>query len=245
MKLYIDTANLEEIELALKWGCIRGITTNPSLLAKEPKDDYLKHMRKIVTMAREHGNLSVSIEVFSDTPEEMVSQAKRFRDELDYEALAIKVHVSHGDENKLSVVRAITEAGIRVNCTACMTSLQAAMAAAAGAHYVSLFYNRLRDGGSESEYVVARNTATDEKALETSDFNPVQVIRDTNTLLKAHPNAQIIAGSIRTPLDIKHAGLAGAHVVTTSYKTLCRSLLHYKTDEAVDRFFNDFRAWLA
>ena len=149
MKLFVDTANLADIEAALVSGAIRGVTTNPSLLAKEPKANYVEHLRKVVGLARRHGRgISVSVEVFTDEPEAMKQQAHELWDALAYEHLAVKVHVSHAGQHNLAVIKELAAEGIAVNCTACMTPLQAGLAAAVGARYVSLFYNRIRDGGS-------------------------------------------------------------------------------------------------
>jgi transaldolase len=245
MKLFIDSANLGDIEEALGEGLACGITTNPSLLAKEPKANYLGHMKKIVDIARAHGGTaSLSIEVFSDEPSEMLTQAAEFVKELNYEPLAIKIHISHKGKNNLGIIKNLAKKGIRVNCTACMTPLQLAMAAAAGATYISLFYNRLRDSGTEEKFAAPRETLLKEKAVEQSDFNPDTVLRETRDLIANYPRAEIIAGSIRSVTDVKRASLAGAHIVTASLKVLRQALLHYKTDESVEGFFKDFAAWL-
>ena len=79
MKLFLDTANLKDIEEALKAGFIRGITTNPSLLAKEPKTEYLAHMKKIVELLKHDGNdYPLSVEVFTDNQNLMIAQAEEF-----------------------------------------------------------------------------------------------------------------------------------------------------------------------
>jgi transaldolase len=244
MKLFIDTANLEEIEAALKSGVVRGITTNPSLLAKEPKSNYLEHMRKIIEISKRYGGTySVSIEVFEEEPAKMVAQAQEFVKSLGYEHLAIKIPVSYKGRDYLEVVKELSGQGITVNCTACMMPLQAMMAAASGAKYVSIFYNRLRDGEKEEKYTKERTEALSTKIIEQGDFDPDQVIRETRALLAAYPDAEIIAGSIRTPIDVKHAGLAGTHIVTTSLKIIRAALGHFKTDDAVELFLKDFAAW--
>jgi len=245
MKLFLDTANLAEIEEALRGGFIRGVTTNPSLLAKEPKGNYLEHMKKIVALCKKYGKgLSLSVEVFSNEPDEMIKQAKQFVKTLKYKHLAIKIPVGYKEKNFLGVVSALSRQGIAVNCTACHSPLQLVLAAAAGAKYVSLFYNRTRDGGKEEIYKSAREQMLKEGVIENSDFEPNHILREASELLKSYPKAEIIAGSIRTPLDIKQAGLNGAHIVTASLKALKAGLAHFKTDHAVERFNADFSAWL-
>jgi transaldolase len=245
MKLFLDTANLRDIEEALDLGIIEGITTNPSLFAKEPKSDYIEHLAKIVSLANKYGGrFSLSVEVFSDEPKEMITQAGQFVNALGYDKLAVKVHVSYKGTSRLNVVRELTERGIAVNCTACMTPMQAMMAAAAGAKYVSLFYNRIRDGEKDG-FVVERKQLLDAGVIEQGDFDPDRTVRETRSLLAHYPAAEIIAGSIRTVLDVKRAGLAGAHIVTAGPKILKKALEHFKTDEAVGQFFADFSKWLA
>lgn len=245
MKLFVDTANLAEIEAALSDGFVEGITTNPSLLAKEPKADYLAHMREIICLIRKSGRpVHLSIEVLAKDPREMVQQADAFVQDLAYELLAIKVPISQRGVSFTGVVRTLASRGIAVNCTACMTPMQALAAAAASARYVSLFYNRIRDGAlerhnEERAALFATNT------LEESDFVPEHVVAESVRLLAAsYPQAEIIAGSIRSVLDIKQAGLAGAHIVTLAPKLFPAILGHFKTDEAVDAFLADIARWL-
>jgi transaldolase len=245
MKFFVDTANLAEIEIALTDGFIEGITTNPSLLAKEPKADYLAHMRKIVGLIRKSGrHVHLSIEVIAKEPSEMVPEADRFVQDLAYEHLAIKIPISQHGRCFTGVVRQIASRGIAVNCTACMTPMQALAAGAAGARYVSLFYNRIRDGFLE-RHREERDALLAAKTVEADDFDPAHVVAESSRLLKAsYPSAEIIAGSMRSVLDVKQAGLAGAHIVTVPSKIFPSIVGHYKTDEAVDSFLADIGRWL-
>jgi len=245
MKVFLDSANLGEIKEALDGGMILGITTNPSLLAKEPKGSYLAHMKTIVSLLKKDGRgLSLSVEVFSDKPEEMIKQAREFKKVLKYKNLAVKIPVSFRGQSYLGVVRKLSDEGIIVNCTACMTPLQLSLAAAAGAKYVSLFYNRVRDGAKEAEYEAIRKEMLERKDIEPVDFNPNNVLREARVLLAPYPKSEIIAGSIRSVLDVKEAGLAGAHIVTASFKTIKAALAHFKTDHAVGNFLKDFQKWI-
>lgn len=245
MKLFLDTANLKDIEEALNGGFIRGITTNPSLLAKEPKGNYVEHLKKITELCKKYGkDISLSAEVFTNDPREMITQAEEFVAKLKYVYTAVKIPVGYKDQNNLWVIRELTKRGIIVNCTACHTPLQLMMAAASGAKYVSLFYNRVRDGATEEAYALPREKMLKEKALDMKDYDPNAILRDTRELLEDYPQAEIIAGSIRTPVDVKEAGLNGAHIVTASLKIIKSALSHYKTDHAVDQFLKDFSAWL-
>jgi transaldolase len=246
MKLFLDSANIADVERALSGGLIMGVTTNPSLLAKEPKGSYLTHMKKIATLLKkDKRNLSLSVEVFSDKPEEMVAQAREFKKALGYKNLAIKIPISFKGESYLGVVRRLVDEGFQVNCTACMTPLQLSLAAAAGARFVSLFYNRVRDGATEPEYESARAESLTRKDIEEKDFDPRNVLREARSLLSPYPETEIIAGSIRSVLDVKEAGLAGAHIVTASLKVARSAISHFKTDHAVRQFLADFKEWIA
>ena len=252
MKLYLDTANLADIECGLQTGAIRGITTNPSLLAKEPKSNYLVHLAKVVELmgkyvpARERAQFSLSVEVFSDESAEILRQAREFAGNLKWPALAVKVHIDRAGKDNLALINQLSRSGIAVNCTACMTVYQAMTAAAAGAKYVSLFWGRIRDGGTEEKFKVERELLISSGKLRHEDFDPAVAVRETRQLLdRFYPTSEIIAGSIRKPADVKDASLAGAHIVTVQPKVLREMLGHFKTDEVVDQFFNDFRAWIS
>jgi transaldolase len=252
MHLFIDSANLEDITWGLKSGFVKGVTTNPSILAKEPKGNYLEHLKKIVGLLDEHiqpadkKNFSLSVEVFSDEPCEMVKQTEEFISHLQWPGLAIKIHINRGGRDNLAVINQLSRNGIDVNCTACMTVYQAMGAAAAGAKYVSLFWGRIRDGGLDEKFSEERTRLIREGKLQPEDFDPVVTVRETRNLLdRFHPNVKIIAGSIRQPADIKDAALAGAHIVTVQPKILRAMLSHFKTDEVVDQFFNDFKEWMS
>lgn len=251
MKLFIDTANLEDIEWGLKSGFVRGITTNPSLLAKEPKGNYIAHLGKIIELMKrfvpkkDQSNFSLSVEVFSDESATIMRQVNEFVEQLPWPMLAIKIHIDRAGKDNLALIYELSKRGIPVNCTACMTVYQAMTAAAAGSRYVSLFWARIKDGGTEDKFASERNKLINEGKLRLEDFDPAIAVRETRTLLERfYPNTEIIAGSIRKPVDVKDAALSGAHIVTVQPKILRSMLGHFKTDEVVDQFFKDFHAWI-
>ena len=221
MEIYIDTANISDIKWALSTGVASGVTTNPSLMSKERKSKYDEHLRCLIeaVMATRPG-VSVSVEVTEIEPELIVEQASKLRQVLHYDNLAIKIPVAYNGRDYLDVVHAVSRGGA-VNCTACMNSVQAASAAYAGASYVSLFYNRIRDAKGDPD-------------LE---------IKNTKSLISTR-QSRIIAGSIRSCQDIADAGVSGADIVTVSPKVLRASLQHPKTDEAVGQFISDIRTWM-
>lgn len=241
MKIFIDTANLHDIEEVLKRGFVRGITTNPAIVANEPRGDFVGHMREIVSLImRYQPGIPLSVEVFSQDPEEIIKQADNFQHDIGYENIVIKVQVGW---NELAVIRELRTKSIAVNCTCCMDMNQAILAAAAGARYVSLFWNRIRDGGKELDNEGIKSLKG--YKFDEDDFNPALVVERTRSMLKEnYPGVEIIVGSIRSPIDVRDAGLAGAHIVTVPPKFFYDMVTHFKTDEAVQEFITKFKAWL-
>ena len=223
MKIFIDSANLGEIEEALQRGFPAGITTNPSILSKEEKGDFREHIKKIIGLIEKYGyDIPLSVEVFSTKPEEMVAQAEDFVHHFGgYRNLNVKVPIGW---DELAVIRELRRRSIKVNCTCCMSYNQAIMAARAGANYVSLFYGRIRDIGYDAASVVRQVRAT---------------LREWS-----HPS-EIIVGSIRHIMDINEALQAGADIVTVPPKFFRQMTQHPKTDEAVNQFVTDFQKWLS
>lgn len=244
MKIFVDTANLEDIEKCLKRGFAQGITTNPSLLAKEPKTSFEAHIGKIIELINKYQpGIHLSVEVFSKKQEEILQQAQRFVQQFDYPQMSIKVHVGW---DELETISKLAKMGVSVNCTACMNVTQAIMAAQAGAKYVSLFWARIRDGGNDAESAALRDNLKERKILEDKDFDPAHVFKTVRDIFdESGYKAEIIAGSIRNVLDIKHARLAGAHIVTIPPKFFPDMMSHFKTDQVVEQFMRDFQGWLS
>lgn len=222
MKLFVDSANVGEIEAALSRGFASGVTTNPSILAKEEKRDYRDHIRDIISVLKAHGGrLPLSIEVFSTDLDEMVRQAEGFVSDFGhYDGLTIKVPVGWAE---LQVVHALAGKGIAVNVTCGMSLNQAVMALNSGARYISLFWGRIRDTGYDASVVV----------------NDVRELMD-----RSGSESEIIVGSIRHMMDVNEALLAGAHIVTVPPPFFPKMCQHPKTDEAVDQFVTEFAEWM-
>jgi transaldolase len=223
MKIFIDSANLGEIEEALQRGFPAGITTNPSILSKEEKVDFREHIKKIIGLIEKYAyDIPLSVEVFSTKPEEMVAQAEDFINHFgSYRNLNVKVPIGW---DELAVIRELRRRRVKVNCTCCMSYNQAIMAALAGANYVSLFYGRIRDIGYDAASIVRQVRAT---------------LREWS-----HPS-EIIVGSIRHIMDVNEALLAGADIVTVPPKFFRQMTQHPKTDEAVHQFVTDFQKWMS
>lgn len=243
MKIFIDSANLSEIEEALKRGFARGITTNPSILAKEPKSNFEVHIGKIADLIGKYQpDAHLSVEVFSRDTEEILRQAKKFKKDFNLPGLSIKIQIGW---EELEVVKILNEEEISVNCTCNMTVSQAVMAAAAGAEYVSFFWGRIRDGGNDKRFSKERNSLINRGVLSQESFIPDHVVSQAHALfVRSYPDTKIIVGSIRTVNDIINAGIAGAHIVTVPPKFFKDSVSHFKTDEVVTQFLNDFKNWL-
>jgi transaldolase len=220
MKLFVDSANLAEIEEALARGFVAGITTNPSIMAREERVDFVEHVHRIIALLRRHGReVPLSVEVSVEDPDEMLDQAVKFVAAFRYPLLSVKVPIGW---NELRVIAELRRRDIRVNCTCCMSFNQAYMAALAGANYVSLFYNRIRDIGYDARSVVAET---------------VRAFREGGLA------AEVIVGSIRHLYDVNEAFSGGAHIVTVPFKFLPQLTQHPKTTEAVGQFLSDFRRW--
>lgn len=221
MKIFVDSANLSDIEQALQRGFASGITTNPSILAREERRDFATHIRDIIALLRRYASpLPLSVELFTLEPTEMLAQARQFLVDFgDYENLFIKVPIGW---DELRIIRELRAMGARVNCTCCMSYNQAIMAAQAGAEYVSLFWGRIRDFGEDPEAVVR------------------QVHQ---TFVERGVGSEIIVGSIRQPTDVANAFQAGADIVTVPPRFLPQLCAHPKTDEVVQQFVRDFREW--
>ncbi|KKT29451.1 hypothetical protein A3G55_00615 [Candidatus Giovannonibacteria bacterium RIFCSPLOWO2_12_FULL_44_25] len=244
MKIFIDSANLTDIEEALKRGFAEGITTNPSLLAKEPKGSFESHIGAIIDLINKYKpGIHLSVEVFSRDKEIILKQAREFIREFGYPQISIKVQVGWGE---LETIKKLSEMGISVNCTACMSVTQAVMAARAGAKYVSLFWGRIRDGGTDAAMLKEREETKAKKALDDADFDPIRVVSATRRIFdESKINSEIIAGSMRSVVDVRDARLAGAHIVTVPPKFFPDMISHFKTDQVVNQFLTDFEKWLS
>tara|TARA_R110002020_G_scaffold29767_13_gene94040 strand:- start:8518 stop:9192 length:675 start_codon:yes stop_codon:yes gene_type:complete len=223
MKLFLDTANLADIETALQKGFITGITTNPSLMAKEPKGNYIDHMKKIVGLITQYEStgISLSVEVFALDINDIIWQARELRDEINYDNLSIKIPIGW---NELHAISMLAKQNYQINCTCIFTEAQCMLATNAGARYISIFGNRVKElRGSFTQTVGA--------ARKWLDMNQI-----TDT--------EIIMGSIRSGIDIVDAQLAGAHIVTAGLPHYIKMSEHPGTSASVDQFMTDFKEWL-
>lgn len=216
MQLYVDSANLTEIRHAASMGFISGVTTNPSLLAKEdPTLDIKALLLEIHASVGGH----TSVEVVSTDTDGMLREADEILSWFPEATIKIPF-IPAG----LSAVRSLSNRGIPTNVTLLFTANQALIAANAGATYVSVFLGRLDDISTDG----------------------VQAVRDTAEIWDVHGlDAQIIAASIRHPIHLLECAKAGAHIATTPYKVLLQSMKHPLTDAGLAAFLKDHEAMMA
>ena len=220
MKLFADTANIQQIEKLALVGLIDGVTTNPSLFSKEPKGDFIS-MCKRITQICSDSKIPLSVEVFSEDPDDVYADAIRLFKQLDYQGLSIKIPI---DIKYLPVIKKLANEGISINATCGYTASQLTMAAKCGARYVSLFYRRALDSGEDVE----SHLQLTRKFIETKGLN-----------------CEIIAGSIRKPDDILCAWKFGAHIATASPSIIDLSLQHEGSRASIDAFMKDFSSWVS
>lgn len=219
MQPFLDSANLEEVKIALSKGWLRGITTNPTIMAREPKTNYPSHIQKIADLCTHAKQpVSISIEVFAREPAEMLKQARQFVKEIHYSNLAVKIPVA---PETMEVISALARDGVRVNVTCGVTAAQGTMAANAGARFYSLFFHRIKD----------------------LNLDGVQIVRNTKQLL-AGTGTEIICGSIRNVEDVMECAISGADIVTAPLKLWDEMAHHAKSVEWNEKFLSDFAAWL-
>ncbi|MCM3597415.1 fructose-6-phosphate aldolase [Metabacillus idriensis] len=210
MLFFIDTANVEEIKEAQSLGILSGVTTNPSLVAKENVSfhDRLREITAIVPGS------SVSAEVISLKAEEMIEEGK----ELAEIAPNITVKVPMTPDG-LKAVKALTDLGIKTNVTLIFNANQALLAARAGATYVSPFVGRLDDIGQNGMELIST-------IAQMFDIHGIE--------------SQIIAASIRHPMHVTEAALHGAHIATIPFNVINQLCKHPLTDQGIEKFLADW-----
>lgn len=244
-QLFLDSANLEEIIAIANTNAIAGVTTNPSLMAKEAKGDYLERLKEICGVLEGSGpeKQHLSVEVTTLDPIEMGDQACALWNELsDFGGLELYIKIPVMFETLPTISYLSLQEGINVNATACMTAAQAKLASDAGAQIVSFFYNRMIDG-AVSEYTIRNgNAEVDPRHLAGARFGAQEQISAFNSFKDSE--TRVICGSIRRASDVLECWNAGSDIVTASTKVIREMLFHPKTDEAIQQFQRDIDAWL-
>ncbi|MDI1241773.1 MAG: fructose-6-phosphate aldolase [bacterium] len=211
MKFFIDTANLDEIREANELGLIDGVTTNPSLVAKEKDVDFSEHIAKICSIVKG----DVSAEVTALDTAGMLSEGR----ELAKIAPNVVVKCPLTLDG-LKATRVLTDEGTGVNVTLCFSAAQAILAAKAGARYISPFIGRLDDTGTNGMQLIA---------------DIVQIYQNYDF------PTQVLAASIRHPMHIVDCALAGADVATIPFKVIKQLVHHPLTDKGLESFLADWK----
>ncbi|HYJ46396.1 MAG TPA: fructose-6-phosphate aldolase [Pyrinomonadaceae bacterium] len=210
MKFFIDSANLDEIREAAALGFVDGVTTNPSLITKEGGMDFKQHIAAVCEIV----SGDVSAEVTSLDAEGML------REGLDYSRIAPNVIIKCPlTREGLKATRRLTAEGIRVNVTLCFSPAQAILAAKAGAAYVSPFMGRLDDIGQSGLSVLAEI---------------IEIYRNYEW------QTEVLASSIRSPIQVVEAARLGADVATMPFKVLTQLFNHPLTDKGLEQFLSDW-----
>lgn len=211
MKFFIDTANLNEIREANELGLIDGVTTNPSLVAKEGNVDFKEHIAKICEIVKG----DVSAEVTALDAEGMLRQGRELAEISSN--VVIKCPLTLEGLKATQIFRA---EGIKVNVTLCFSAAQALLAAKAGASYISPFIGRLDDIGQDGMQLIR---------------DIVQIYDNYGF------ETEILAASIRHPMHIVDSALAGADVATIPFKVIQQLIRHPLTDKGLDAFLSDWK----
>ena len=213
MRFFIDTANVDEIRQANDMGIICGVTTNPSLIAKEGRDfkEVIKEITSIVD-----GPISGEVKATTTQAEDMVKEGREIA--AIHPNMVVKIPMT---PEGLKAVKTLTAEGIKTNVTLVFSAGQALLAARAGATYVSPFLGRLDD----------------------ISMPGIDLINDIMEIYQMHDiQTQIIAASVRNPIHVTDCALAGAHIATVPYNVIVQMTKHPLTDAGIEKFQKDYRA---
>lgn len=210
MKFFVDTADLNEIKEANDMGVLDGVTTNPSLMKKAGNVDFHDHIFKICELV--DGDVSAEV---TATDYEGIMDEGRILHKI-HDNVVVKVPLIL---DGIKALNSFKEEGIRTNCTLCFSPTQALIAAKAGASYISPFIGRVDDIAS----------------------NGMELIHQIIQIYENYGyETEVLAASIRHPMHIVEAALAGAHVATMPFDVIKKLLTHPLTDAGLDRFLADW-----
>ena len=213
MRFFIDTANVDEIREANEMGIICGVTTNPSLIAKEGRD-FKQVIQEITSIV--DGPISGEVKATTVDAEGMIREGREIA--AIHPNMVVKIPMT---AEGLKAVKVLTAQGVKTNVTLVFTAAQALLAARAGATYVSPFLGRLDDISMTGVDLI-------------DDITEIFTIHDIDT--------QIIAASIRNPIHVIDCAKAGADIATVPYKVLMQMTKHPLTDQGIEKFQKDYKA---
>lgn len=213
MKFFIDTANVEDIKRANDMGVICGVTTNPSLIAKEGRDfnEVIKEITSIVD-----GPISGEVKATTVDAEGMIREGREIA--AIHPNMVVKIPMT---VEGLKAVKVLSAEGIKTNVTLIFTANQALLAAEAGATYVSPFLGRLDDINQPG----------------------IELVRTIAEIFAVYGyETEIIAASVRNPIHVTDCALAGADIATVPYKVIEQMTKHPLTDQGIEKFQADYKA---
>ncbi len=211
MKIFIDTANLDEIKQAADMGILDGVTTNPSLVSKEGHKDFRSMLEKIVEMV----DGDISAEVVSVTCDEMVKEGRELA--KIHKNIVVKVPlIAEG----LKAVKIFSAEGIKTNVTLCFSPSQALLAAKAGAYIISPFVGRLDDISQNGMELIS------------------QIIQIYDNY--GYPT-QVLVASVRHPIHFVESAMMGADIATMPFKVIEQLVKHPLTDIGLNKFLDDWK----
>lgn len=213
MQFFIDTANVDEIRAANDMGVIAGVTTNPSLIAKEGRD-YAETLAEIASIV--DGPISGEVKATTTAAAGMIEEGRAIH-ALDPARMVVKIPMT---AEGLKAIKVLSAEGIPTNCTLIFSANQALLAARAGAAYVSPFLGRLDDISQPG----------------------IDLIRTIAAIFANYPelNCKIIAASVRNPIHVTDCALAGADIATVPYKVIEQMTKHPLTDAGIEKFRADY-----
>lgn len=211
MKFFLDTANIDEIQELASWGLLDGVTTNPSLIAKEGKVKIEKHLKKIAELVPG----PVSMEVVSTNTDGMLKEGRKYAQWADN--IVVKVPMT---PDGLKAVGIFAKEGIETNVTLVFSANQALLAAKAGATYVSPFIGRLDDSGEDGMSVIR-------EIVEIFD--------------NYHFGTEVLVASVRHPRHVTEAAVIGADVCTIPFAVFNKLVKHPLTDTGLEKFLADWK----
>ncbi len=212
MKLFIDTANVDDIRKANDMGVICGVTTNPSLIAKEGRDftEVIKEITSIVD-----GPISGEVKATTDTAEGMIAEGREIA--KIHPNMIVKIPMT---VEGLKAVKVLSSEGIKTNVTLIFSANQALLAARAGATYVSPFLGRLDD----------------------ISMPGINLIEDIVQIFDNYGlETEIIAASVRSTVHVTECALAGASIATVPYAVIEQMTKHPLTDQGIEKFIADYK----
>ena len=213
MKFFLDTANIEQISKANDMGVICGVTTNPSLIAKEGRD-FSQVVAEIASIV--DGPISGEVKATTTDAEGMVAEGREIA--KIHKNMVVKIPMT---VEGLKACHQLAAEGIKVNMTLIFSANQALLAARAGAAFVSPFLGRLDD-------ISVRGT---------------DLIKEVAGIFRIHRiSTEIIAASIRHPMHVTECALAGADIATVPYKVIEQMTHHPLTDQGIEKFQKDYEA---